>query len=667
MRNFDLQAYLAELDASQSIDDCTKVPRPELGESQNYIFISYAHADYKKVYAALAYMYEKGVRFWYDDGLTAGKSWEKEAKERIRDPKCSGAIFFLSNNLFLSNSVIKVELPCILGVDEKGDALEGVLPLNYFCVNLTENNPSDIIFDVFAELRSRGHGTTWLKLLSTAFPDEMTYISSNERDYESKLLEQIRKCFNVVDSDFDVNAPIYVGEKKDGRYHGKGRLIYPETDIRESFSGSFENGEMCGFGMLRYRNGDKYEGEWKNGKYEGFGILTLVSGKTFEGEFKNGDICGYCVYLWVDGSVSYHYMGDWVDGKPHGYGIKRYVSDELHEDYDGEWRNGKREGFGINERTTCRPYASDVYERTIYRPYASEIYEGDWANDLRNGYGIMHYADDDAYYGAWVDDLKCGFGVYVGEKGRYKGDWANDLENGYGEMRYIDGDIYRGDWLDGAPHGVGKMTFNVNDIRDYYEGEFVNGAMQGSGILAFKNGDRYEGGFENGKMQGKGKYVYADGVSSELVTQSPNYSYILRRNNRIYEGEFKNGLREGEGVLINSHTNSVIYRGVWKNDLPDGRGYAVFPDHTCYEGDWMNGLPHGYGVNRDTIMDDIYTGEWRDGKREGKGTEYFNYPNGERYEGEFKNDLRNGYGVRTYPDGRVEKGIWANGKLVEKQ
>ena len=42
---------------------------------------------------------------------------------------------------------------------------------------------------------------------------------------------------------------------------------------------------------------------------------------------------------------------------------------------------------------------------------------------------------------------------------------------------------------------------------------------------------------------------------------------------------------------------------------------------------------------------DVYEGEFKDGRREGAGTLYFNKPGGTRYEGQFKNDLFEGTGV----------------------
>lgn len=102
---FDVDQYVKKLEQSENIQDCETVPIPDIAENQNYIFISYSHKDYKKVYADLAFLYREGVHFWYDRGLSAGKNWDAEVKERIENPRCSGVIFYLSENMFLSRSV----------------------------------------------------------------------------------------------------------------------------------------------------------------------------------------------------------------------------------------------------------------------------------------------------------------------------------------------------------------------------------------------------------------------------------------------------------------------------------------------------------------------------------------------------------------------------------
>lgn len=74
-------------------------------EESNYVFISYAHRNYKEVYHDLAmfrYNSETRVRFWYDEGLPAGQSWEEAARAHVEDPRCVGAIFYLSEEFLTS-------------------------------------------------------------------------------------------------------------------------------------------------------------------------------------------------------------------------------------------------------------------------------------------------------------------------------------------------------------------------------------------------------------------------------------------------------------------------------------------------------------------------------------------------------------------------------------
>ena len=101
MREFDLESYLLRLEEAQSIKECPKVPVPEIANNQNYLFVSYSHKDYKEVYADLAHLYTRGVRFWYDKGLTVGRDWEIEVREHIHDPNCCGIVFYISTNMYL--------------------------------------------------------------------------------------------------------------------------------------------------------------------------------------------------------------------------------------------------------------------------------------------------------------------------------------------------------------------------------------------------------------------------------------------------------------------------------------------------------------------------------------------------------------------------------------
>jgi len=107
MDEFVLEDYLKQLSATDDIDDCPKVPIPTIQQNQNYLFVSYSHKDYKAVYADLAHLYCANVRFWYDKGLHVGREWEQEVEEHIKNPNCCGIIFYISTNMFLSESVLK--------------------------------------------------------------------------------------------------------------------------------------------------------------------------------------------------------------------------------------------------------------------------------------------------------------------------------------------------------------------------------------------------------------------------------------------------------------------------------------------------------------------------------------------------------------------------------
>lgn len=111
-----VEAYLdgmAEIDDTQThakdLDWLRRhIPSHDSTQEGNYIFISYSHRDYKKIYRDLAFFRfnpDKRVRFWYDEGLPAGTNWLEAAQSSLRDPKCVGVIFYLSDAFLRSPAV----------------------------------------------------------------------------------------------------------------------------------------------------------------------------------------------------------------------------------------------------------------------------------------------------------------------------------------------------------------------------------------------------------------------------------------------------------------------------------------------------------------------------------------------------------------------------------
>jgi hypothetical protein len=71
--------------------------------------------------------------------------------------------------------------------------------------------------------------------------------------------------------------------------------------------------------------------------------------------------------------------------------------------------------------------------------------------------------------------------------------------------------------------------------------------------------------------------------------------------------------------------NGVSYYGEVKNGKPHGTGTMTWNKSKTYKGSWSNGKRFGYGVYRavtsqnEAITDSMYTGYWKNDKKDGKG------------------------------------------------
>ena len=151
---------------------------------------------------------------------------------------------------------------------------------------------------------------------------------------------------------------------------------------------------------------------------------------------------------------------------------------------------------------------------------------------------------------------------------------------------------------------------------------------------------KYVGEFVDGKLNGQGKFIYTG-----------NHKYI--GDGAIYTGQWKNDIPHGQGTF--TYSDDVIYVGEFKDGVWFGQGIATYPDGKVEKGCWeynklvvcppeepINGnppkekilaessLPKCKGSNHEKwtncqgtrIHEDgtKYVGEFKDGKRHGKGT-----------------------------------------------
>ncbi|KAG2456091.1 RS10B protein, partial [Polypterus senegalus] len=228
---------------------------------------------------------------------------------------------------------------------------------------------------------------------------------------------------------------------------------------------------------------ERYDGGISRGLYEGEGTAWFQGGHTYQGDFVMNVPMGQGIYSWLDGSI---YDGEVKDGMRHGLGT--YTGGIKPVSYIGNWVCGKRHGKGT----------------MYYNREKTSWYQGDWVNNIKEGWGTRRYQSGSIY----------------------EGQWQNNVRHGEGTMKWLaTHDQYSGQWDNGIQHGQGThMWFLVRTpdslypMRNAYVGEFVQGLRHGFGKFYYANGTLYDGEWRYNKKHGQGKFVF--------------------KNGRLFEGEF---------------------------------------------------------------------------------------------------------------------------------
>ena len=127
------------------------------------------------------------------------------------------------------------------------------------------------------------------------------------------------KWHNCFGSFYYENLDVYMGEWKDGKFHGQGTYTWANEPYKgDKYVGEYKDDKRNGQGTYTYANGRKYEGEFKDGKKNGQGTETYPSGQKYVGEFKDGKKNGQGTHTWPTGQK---YVGEYKDNKYHGQGI----------------------------------------------------------------------------------------------------------------------------------------------------------------------------------------------------------------------------------------------------------------------------------------------------------------------------------------------------------
>jgi hypothetical protein len=239
------------------------------------------------------------------------------------------------------------------------------------------------------------------------------------------------------------NGDVYDGEVKDGKRHGKGKMIYSDNMVYE---GEWNDDNRKGRGKLTFPDGSYYDGEFKDNKMEGNGKMKFSNGVIYEGEWKNSQCDGIGKMTYIDGAI---YQGNWLDGQKNGKGKMNYFNGNI---YLGEWKYNNMNGIGI------------------YLETDGSIYDGHWKDNLREGIGKQVYPNSNIYEGQWKDGLCNGMGKFSYPNGYYnEGLWQNNKKHGKLSRYYMGKNGYiEGECINGLEEGIHTHFSNDGKIIKYY-------------------------------------------------------------------------------------------------------------------------------------------------------------------------------------------------------
>lgn len=167
------------------------VPLKDRAAENDYIFVSYSHRDFVKVYCDLYYLSDKGVPIWYDRGLyeNADEEWDQYVASRLESPKCKGVLFYISGDFMLSKNVER-EVATVLS---KGKP--------YVIVSLSNSIiPGAVLKEALTKASWKqvqdGDFMKIVQTMANAFPNNKTVLSPQDNKYHEHLECNVRKCLS---------------------------------------------------------------------------------------------------------------------------------------------------------------------------------------------------------------------------------------------------------------------------------------------------------------------------------------------------------------------------------------------------------------------------------------------------------------------------------------
>ena len=211
-----------------------------------------------------------------------------------------------------------------------------------------------------------------------------------------------------------------------------------------------------------------YIGKYVNKKRNGQGKLILADQSYYEGNFKDGEFNGNGYFR----TRNYTYKGQFIAGKKDGKGkLESFNTKSI---YEGEFKNDMKEGYGIekyNDGSVYKGhYKNGMKEGTgilsLKKEKKNSIFEGEFKDDKIWGKGIYKWENGKQYEGEWENNEISGFGILTEKNIKHIGYFSHDKKEGYGASFYIENKfVLLGKWINDIIEGI-AVIFSLNEINN---------------------------------------------------------------------------------------------------------------------------------------------------------------------------------------------------------
>ena len=483
----------------------------------------------------------------------------------------------------------------------------------------------------------------------------------------------------------------YVNNKKEG----VGKVISKKRMVIAILN--FHDDKVDGFCSFRNDRGEKVkECVFEHGVHNGWGREYSDDAVIFEGIYENGQrYSSLEVHREIPG-----YFEEKKDGET--FSICKFNPNHKREGICYDYENNRINQIAVYENGVKKRVLIQFIDKNRMIENDNNgrmIYKGEYKGNVKNGYqrngkGMVYTYKDGivSQVDHMENSVKQGYDIIEGS--RLKKYWNNNM---YYDGEYcIDDDNY-------ITHGNGVYYYSPSH---FYQGVFeknhlVRKIREINGKIMIEYDDKgkavYKGGFDNKNYERKGDGLLFEYEGKKMIVYSCENSMRMNKlkeikNNqmsefdenglKVYEGEYKGEVesefvRDGEGDVFDSN-DELLFSGHWKNGKRDGEGMCYRNGVLYYKGNWSDNKPNGKGRLVDENGDTIFEGSWKNGYGDlGKGI-WLSYEDGKKcglykngnrkYEGEWKDGKPNGRGVWFDENGNKKyEGEWKNGMIeIEK-